>query len=136
MPYTYSWNNGATSDTLSGIAPGIYTVYITDAFGCQVIDSVRVGASSIEAQLQAGIIEFELAPNPNAGSWMLDLKMNQASWVSWQIYDLRGQSIYQQNAIFGDSFNPQIRLGQLPAGLYLFALSKDGHQLYKPLLIR
>ncbi|MFK7926069.1 MAG: T9SS type A sorting domain-containing protein [Bacteroidia bacterium] len=136
MPYTYSWNNGATTDTLNGISPGIYTVYITDALGCQIKDSVRVGASSIEEQLQAGVINFSLAPNPNDGIFNLDLKLKQATWISWQIYDLQGQSVYQHKAVFGQNFNPQINLGPLPAGLYLFALAKDGQKLYKSLLIR
>lgn len=136
MPYTYSWNNGALTDTLSGIAPGIYTVYITDALNCQISDSVRVGASSIEDLIQSGVINFSLAPNPNDGTFSLDLQLTQASWVSWEIYDLRGQSVYQQNAVFGQTFNPKISLGQLPAGLYLFTLVKDGKKLYKSLLIR
>ena len=33
-PYTYSWSNGATSQNLSAIAAGVYTVTVTDANGC------------------------------------------------------------------------------------------------------
>ncbi len=32
--YSYAWNNGATSSTISGAAAGTYTVSITDANGC------------------------------------------------------------------------------------------------------
>ncbi len=34
--YTYSWSNGGTSNTLSGLEAGTYTVTITDEFGCSV----------------------------------------------------------------------------------------------------
>ena len=33
-PYTFSWSNGATSEDLSGLSGGSYTVNITDANGC------------------------------------------------------------------------------------------------------
>jgi gliding motility-associated-like protein len=33
--YTYSWSNGASSQDLSNLAPGTYTVTVTDANGCQ-----------------------------------------------------------------------------------------------------
>ena len=32
--YTYSWNNGSTADTLTGLVAGIYTVVVTDTNGC------------------------------------------------------------------------------------------------------
>ena len=37
--YTYSWSNGATSATASGLTVGTYTVTVTDAEGCTATDS-------------------------------------------------------------------------------------------------
>lgn len=33
-PYTYSWNTGGTTQTITGLGPGTYTVVVTDAAGC------------------------------------------------------------------------------------------------------
>ncbi|MEO7990499.1 MAG: SprB repeat-containing protein [Chryseolinea sp.] len=33
-PYTYVWSNGLTGNSITGIAPGVYKVTITDATGC------------------------------------------------------------------------------------------------------
>jgi gliding motility-associated-like protein len=35
-PYTFAWSNGSTTQNLVGIEPGMYTVMITDAAGCQI----------------------------------------------------------------------------------------------------
>ncbi len=35
-PYTYLWNTGATSSSISSIPQGHYSVRITDAMGCQI----------------------------------------------------------------------------------------------------
>ncbi|TAE49890.1 MAG: T9SS C-terminal target domain-containing protein [Bacteroidetes bacterium] len=34
-PFSYSWSNGATADSVSGLAPGIYTLTVSSATGCQ-----------------------------------------------------------------------------------------------------
>jgi hypothetical protein len=38
-PYSYSWNNGASSEDLSGLASGLYTLTVTDANGCKKTSS-------------------------------------------------------------------------------------------------
>jgi len=41
-PYAYSWSNGETTQTITGVPYGIYTVSITDANGCSINSSVVV----------------------------------------------------------------------------------------------
>lgn len=41
-PYTYQWNNGATTETISNLTAGTYFVFITDANGCRVNGSVTI----------------------------------------------------------------------------------------------
>ena len=38
-PYSYSWNNTATTASITGVTAGTYTVTITDANGCTTSDS-------------------------------------------------------------------------------------------------
>ncbi|MDX1943299.1 MAG: S8 family serine peptidase [Saprospiraceae bacterium] len=40
--YSFKWSNGATTEDLSNLASGAYTVTITDSKNCNVIQSIRV----------------------------------------------------------------------------------------------
>lgn len=40
--YTYSWNNGQTTSSATGLSAGIYTVTVTDSVGCQSVRTVAI----------------------------------------------------------------------------------------------
>lgn len=46
-PYTYKWSNMATTQDLNNIAPGTYTLTVTDFFGCTASASVAVVNNNI-----------------------------------------------------------------------------------------
>lgn len=41
-PYTYLWNTGGTSNSISNLNPGTYSVTVTDASGCTLSNSISI----------------------------------------------------------------------------------------------
>jgi hypothetical protein len=48
-PYTYAWSNGATTKSISGLAPGNYTVTVNEAGGCFAIRTLTINQPAVVA---------------------------------------------------------------------------------------
>ncbi len=45
-PYSYNWSNGFTMEDISGLAPGLYNLTVTDANSCEATISVTINAGT------------------------------------------------------------------------------------------
>ena len=59
--YTFSWSNGATTEDLSNLSSGTYSVTVTDANNCTSTASFTVNIVGLEQQES---IELQVFPNP------------------------------------------------------------------------
>ena len=46
-PFTYEWSNGATTENLNNVAPGVYYVTVTDSLGCELTEMAEVQGPNI-----------------------------------------------------------------------------------------
>ena len=61
MPYGYNWSSGGTTATITGLAPGSYTVTVQDANACSSVQTVTV--NSFNCTLTAGISATNVSCN-------------------------------------------------------------------------
>ncbi len=75
-PYNYAWSNGGTTAFISSLSPGDYTVTVTDASNCQMMDVVSVSEFGCTLSLTVdainiscfGLNDGSLTAIPSAGS--------------------------------------------------------------------
>lgn len=72
-PYTYSWSDGSTTDALTALAPGTYSVTVSDTTGCVLDESFTINEpDSIQLQLSA----TEAITGTNTGTATVDNIIN------------------------------------------------------------
>lgn len=69
-PYTYAWSNGATTQDVSGLSAGTYSVTVTDANGCAQVETVTI---TQPAPLTASIGVSPMYPVPGQQAYTIYL---------------------------------------------------------------
>ena len=82
-PYTYEWSNGATTEDISGVAPGTFTVVVTDANGCTTTKQINVLAQ--DALVSCGIQELQTLPACGSMGNTLFASITHADSYNWSV---------------------------------------------------
>lgn len=116
-PYTYVWSNGPTTQDLSNLQAGNYSVTITDDNGCTFsqtffVDLVLSSSQPLAAQVRAW-------PNPFGQSLQLDVQGMGSEPIQARIQDLAGRVLWQQTLLADGQIEVNL---DVPAGVYLLDL--------------
>ncbi|MCB9360795.1 MAG: choice-of-anchor L domain-containing protein [Flavobacteriales bacterium] len=90
-PYTFNWNNGATTEDLTGIQAGNYNVTITDANGCGTSGSFTVNENTGSLAITDLTITDENCGN---GMGAIDLTVSSSSSTPCCTYTLDMQDSF------------------------------------------
>ncbi|KAA5533161.1 T9SS type A sorting domain-containing protein [Taibaiella lutea] len=89
----YLWNTMGTTQTIAVNDPGLYSVTVSNGFGCSSRDSININFSSVGFQeLNIDTPFFSIYPNPAKG--FLNITVNQfIKPIDCAIYNLNGKLI-------------------------------------------
>ena len=77
-PYTYAWSNGATTDSITGLSAGDYTVSVTDSNGCIGIFTTEITVSTINVIIVTTISVTDPS-GPGASDGAIDIEASGGS---------------------------------------------------------
>jgi trimeric autotransporter adhesin len=116
LPYTFSWNNGATTEDISGLSPGTYMILVTDANNCTASQTINVASSMQDYQPEICLVTVDTTTLTNLVVWektltegILSYKVHRET-SSPGVYQLVGTVPYDSLSQFTDIVaNPQVR---------------------------
>ena len=89
--------------------------------------------------IQDGVLggQFSLYPNPNSGTFSLDVRNAETKSAVMTVSNLQGQVVYTENLSFlGGSISKEVNLGNLANGLYIVNITADGKTSNHKLMIQ
>ncbi|GIV33020.1 MAG: hypothetical protein KatS3mg031_0555 [Chitinophagales bacterium] len=135
-PYSYQWNTSPvqTTPTASGLAPGNYSVTVTDSNGCIAFASVAVTVITAIHQpaLQASITLF---PNPVADRLFIEAQWPETGSLYIELVDLTGMVVLG-NAFAGTKhISTSLQVGALAPGVYFLRVIGTNTSLVQKVII-
>ena len=102
IPYTYLWNNNATTQSISNVPAGTYSVTVTDAHGCTVAGTHTITGNS-PINPTASVVNVSCF-----GTATGTITVTGAGGIAPRTYNINGAA-WQANNVFSN----------LPAGTYI-----------------
>ena len=137
-PYTFEWSNSTdvtmgTSSTITGLAADVYSVTVTDAFGCFASESFNVGI--VATDNFEDLVDINLYPNPARDIITLDLALEQAQALDVVIYNAVGQQMWSNALPSAEQHRLPISLVDYSAGLYFIQIQSEQGQITKRFIV-
>jgi len=92
-PYLYAWSNGETTATISSLAPGLYTVTVTDASNCFETETFTIDASTVPCNEL--FIPTIFTPDGNGENDILYARGKRILELDMMIFDRIGNKVFE-----------------------------------------
>lgn len=134
ISYTYLWSNGATTQDLSGVPTGTYTVTVSDDCSLAGTASATVTVSGTEDP--ASITSFNVSPNPTSGIVTMNLALATAAEVRIEILNTLGQTLQTINAGKMSNISQNVDLSNMSQGAYFLRVTVDGETAIRRVVLQ
>lgn len=124
----YFWNpNSLTTEDVTGLTPGTYTLFVYNSVGCYVTLTFSVGFSTGVNQVQVDDKDLRVFPNPSAGVLTIQYMPQQSNSVSIELINTLGEviSVYEFDESVARKNEMKLNLSKLSDGIYYLKV-QDG----------
>jgi hypothetical protein len=134
-PYTTNWSNSATTEDISGLAPGTYTLNVIDNNGCTATAVGTVEAGTVGVNEIASLSKISVYPNPVASMLNVDLTFKSSETVQLQIIDVLGKVMLQseRESVITKTYT---LYPQLPVGMYFLKVLVGNQFAIEPFVVQ
>ena len=126
LPYTYLWSEGSTTEDISSLSAGTYSVVVTDSAGCMDSISFTVGVVGLSARAEQ---QIKLYPMPVDDQLYLDL--GSSYHIELEVQDITGR-MWISKEVHGSLY--KLDMKNLPDGFYILRLRTKVGYIHKKVL--
>jgi gliding motility-associated-like protein len=127
QPILFQWADGSTDAIRTDLDSGFYAVQITDAFGCVIDTSFKIGTFC--AQTETDFIPDTFSPNGDASNETWDIPiLDRFPNHTVKIYNRWGSIIWSSKGNYTPWAGTNDQGEQLPIGAYYYAIELNDTQ--------
>ena len=121
IPYTYTWSNGESGNSLINLTNGVYTVTVTDLNNCKELRTVQFEIPMIDCVAPVIYVPNIFSPNGDGQNDNLYVRGQGIKSLEFVIFDRWGEKIFEttEQSIFWDG---KFKGKDMPVGVYAYLL--------------
>lgn len=126
-PYASTvWSNSATTEDITGLTSGTYTITVTDANGC--IKDTTFNIKSSVGLTDPSKPAFVIYPNPTDGQFQIQTTGDYLVII----HDAAGRIVYRKEA----SDNSNVNIQFVESGVYMVEIIKDNKSYFERIVVQ
>lgn len=99
VPYSILWSNSETTDSVFALAPGVFTVTVTDANGCGWTRQADIVESDDLCFIPHVWVPNIFSPNSDGNNDIVFVRGEGVESMTFIIYDRWGEKIFESNSL-------------------------------------
>lgn len=137
--YTVEWSGPnsftASTEDISNLAPGTYSVTVTDISGCADPFEITIDVTSAVKD-PASVKSLTLTPNPTADFTTLNLTLANTADVRIEVVNTLGQTLQTLDAGKVNVLNQRVDLSRFSNGTYFLRLTINGETAIRRVVVQ
>jgi len=124
-PYDFVWSNGETTEDISNLSAGEYSLEVIDANGCSILTEMYIIEFVSNVNEISSLQNFEAYPNPTTTLLNVVLDFENAQIGEVEIIDNIGREVLSKKFEGSAQYAFKFEMQQFAAGTYLLRIQTE-----------